>query len=104
MERPVIKCNLCNSNLILSQAYGSWFCPNVGCSSPGGSTFNGSLTLGKLNELYESVKEGINTKPEVFTKTKTTPLTTDDILDIRKWSKEIKHHELHYLIRAKRRT
>ena len=25
------------------------------------------------------------------------PLTTDDILDIHSWSKEVKHHELSYL-------
>ena len=88
MEREIINCNFCGKQLKRGP-YKDLYCSHLDCKSLDGMTIMKGLAP-IVNDHYFDKEQK-----------KTTPLTTDDILDIREWSKQVKNHELHYRTRAK---
>ncbi len=92
MERAIINCNFCGKQLKRGP-YKDLYCSHLDCKS-----FDGMTKV----TYFSSFQDLVNETGVPITKTSNaTPLTTDDILDIRVWSKQVKYHELHYLTRAK---
>ena len=93
MERAIEKCKFCNAKLENMPAFG-WTCLSTDCTS-----FDG-LTRSKTTIPVFSIIDELNNRRAI----KRPPLTSDDILDIRIWTKQVKYHELHYLTWAKRKA
>ena len=92
MERPV-NCRFCGTKLENMPAFG-WTCLSTDCTS-----FDG-LTRSKTTIPVFSIIDELNRKRVI----KRPPLTSNDILDIRIWTKQVKNHELHHFTRAKRKA
>jgi len=120
MEGPVKKCRFCNTELKKDPQMNRFICSNIECLSTDGFTvsnnFGGSLTIGKIQDLVKDINQSVyGDNEKTFSiidsvnrqrrkQKKTIPLTSDDILDIREWSKKAEYYELYHFTRAKRKA